>query len=202
MNTIKLNQKPIHPSKIVCIGRNYVDHIKELNNETPSEPVIFTKPNSSLSDELKFNETHAIHYEGEISFVLQSGQLSAVGFGLDLTKREIQSRLKAKGLPWERAKAFDGSAVFSEFVDFDKIESLRMELWINGELKQSGGYDLMLYKPMDIIKEVSTFMTLQDGDIIMTGTPKGVGAINYGDEFIGKIFAKDTLLVESMWVVK
>ncbi len=158
MNSIKHNKKQIAPSKVVCIGRNYVDHINELNNETPNEPVIFMKPNSAISDEIIFNENDVIHYEGEISFLVQSGKLAAVGFGLDLTKREIQSQLKAKGLPWERAKAFDGSAVFSEFVDFEKVEDLRLELFMNGNLIQSSGYDLMLFKPDNILQEISTFL--------------------------------------------
>jgi 2-keto-4-pentenoate hydratase/2-oxohepta-3-ene-1,7-dioic acid hydratase in catechol pathway len=202
MNQITIINKQLNPSKIICIGRNYVDHIKELNNDIPTEPVIFLKPNSSVSDELNFNTQDAIHYEGEICFVIQAGKLSAVGFGLDLTKRETQTQLKAKGLPWERAKAFDGSAVFSAFVKFENIEDLRLELYINDRLIQSGGYGLMLYKPDDVYKEISSFMTLEEGDVIMTGTPKGVGEINMGDVFFGKIFSKDTLLVEHSWTVK
>jgi 2-keto-4-pentenoate hydratase/2-oxohepta-3-ene-1,7-dioic acid hydratase in catechol pathway len=202
MKSINLNNKQLTPSKVICIGRNYVDHVKELNNEMPTEPVIFMKPNSSLSDELRFNSKDAIHYEGEICFVVQAGKLSAVGFGLDLTKREIQNNLKSKGLPWERAKAFDGSAVFSEFVNFESINDLKLELFINDKLIQAGGYDLMLYKPDDVYKEINSFMTLKDGDVIMTGTPKGVGKINMGDVFLGKIFSKDKLLVEHKWIVK
>ncbi len=202
MKSIKHNKKQIAPSKVVCIGRNYVDHIKELNNETPTELVIFIKPNSAITDNITLNKNDALHYEGEISFVVQSGKLAAVGFGLDLTKREIQSRLKAKGLPWERAKAFDGAAVFSKFVGFDNVEDLRLELFINDKLVQSGGFDLMLYKPEVILKEISTFITLEDNDIIMTGTPKGVGVIKRGDVFMGKVYENDTLLVESSWFVK
>ena len=203
MKSITLNNTELKPSKLVCIGRNYVDHIKELNNETPTEPVIFMKPNSAITDEITFNETDAVHYEGEISFIVQSGKLAAVGFGLDLTKREVQSRLKSKGLPWERAKAFDGAAVFSEFVDIDfDIQDLRMELWINNKLQQSGGYDLMLLRPDKILTEIQSFMTLEDNDIIMTGTPKGVGKVNLGNEFIGKIYAKNKLLIEKTWVVE
>jgi 2-keto-4-pentenoate hydratase/2-oxohepta-3-ene-1,7-dioic acid hydratase in catechol pathway len=202
MNSITKNNKQLIPSKIICIGRNYVDHIKELNNETPTEPVIFMKPNSSVSDELRFNSKDAIHYEGEMCFMIQTGKLVAVGFGLDLTKREIQNKLKSKGLPWERAKAFDGSAVFSAFVEFECINDLRLELFINNKLIQSGGYDLMLYKPDEVYKEISSFMTLEDGDVIMTGTPKGVGKFNIGDVFLGKIFSKDKLLVEHTWTVK
>jgi 2-keto-4-pentenoate hydratase/2-oxohepta-3-ene-1,7-dioic acid hydratase in catechol pathway len=202
MNFIKINNKKITPSKIVCIGRNYVDHIKELNSETPTEPVIFMKPNSAISSEIYFNEIDEVHYEGEICFSIKSGQVDAAGFGLDLTKREIQSRLKAKSLPWERAKAFDGSAVFSDFVSFDgNIEDLYLELYINDELIQKGGVELMLYKPNRIVREISSFCTLEDGDVIMTGTPKGVGKIIKGAKFYCKVYNKDQLLIEQTWIV-
>lgn len=203
MNSIKLNGKDIYPSKIVCIGRNYVEHIEELKNEIPTEPVIFIKPNSAIANDLRTQGKDDTHYEGEITFLIQSGKLHAVGFGLDLTKREIQSQLKTKGLPWERAKAFDGSAVFSDFVRFDgKIEDLRMELYINEKLIQQAGYDLMLNKPQDLLTEIKTFLSLEDGDLIMTGTPKGVGKINSSDVFSGKIYDGNQLLVESTWVAK
>lgn len=203
MKSITLNNQYIYPSKIICIGRNYVEHIEELKNEIPTDPVIFIKPNSAISNDLSTHEKDEIHYEGEITFLVQSGQLHAVGFGLDLTKREIQSQLKTKGLPWERAKAFDQSAVFSEFVIFNgKIEDLRMELSINGKLIQQASYDLMLNKPLCLLDEIKTFLTFEDGDLIMTGTPKGVGRVNAGDLFSGKIFEKDKLLVESSWVAK
>lgn len=203
MNSIKFNGQRIYPSKIICIGRNYVEHIEELKNEMPTEPVIFIKPNSAISNDLYTHEQDEIHYEGEITFLIQSGELHAVGFGFDLTKREIQSRLKTKSLPWERAKAFDKSAVFSEFVCFDgKVQDLRMELYINGNLIQKAGYDLMLNKPHDLLDEIKTFLSLEDGDVIMTGTPKGVGKVNSGDRFSGKIFERDKLLVESTWIAK
>ena len=203
MNSIELDGKDICPSKIVCIGRNYVEHIKELNNEIPSEPVIFIKPNSSISNEIHSGKTDPIHYEGEISFLVRSDGLKAVGFGLDLTKREVQTKLKTKGLPWERAKAFDGSAVFSKFVSFDgNIGDLKMELYINGDLIQKGGCNLMLNKPNDLLKEVKTFLSFEDGDLIMTGTPKGVGVLKPGDRFEGKIFENEKLIVEDNWVVK
>jgi 2-keto-4-pentenoate hydratase/2-oxohepta-3-ene-1,7-dioic acid hydratase in catechol pathway len=203
MKAIKLDGREVYPSKIVCIGRNYVDHIEELDNEVPTEPVIFIKPNSSISSDIYFNENDAIHFEGEISFLVQSGKLFGVGFGLDLTKREVQSKLKANGLPWERAKSFDNSAVFSEFVGFDgRILDLRMELYINGSLVQNAGCDLMLNKPNRILSEISSFLSLEDGDLMMTGTPKGVGTIQVGDTFLGKIFENDKLIVEGYWVVK
>jgi len=203
MNSIKFDGNDIQPSKIVCIGRNYVDHIKELNNQIPATPVIFIKPNSAISSEVYFNESDAIHYEGEITFLIRSGKLFAVGFGLDLTKREIQSELKSKGLPWERAKSFDKSAVFSEFVSYKgSVSDLRMELIINGVLIQNAGYELMLNKPQSILNEIYSFLSLEDNDLVMTGTPKGVGVIQIGDRFVGKIFDKDRLIVEKSWTVK
>ena len=133
MNTITVESQSFTPSKIVCIGRNYLEHIQGLGNETPDSMVIFVKPNSSMSTQLRATMEEPLHYEGEISFMVNSGAVYAVGFGLDLTRRELQSRLKNKGLPWERAKAFDGAACFSEFVKIDNtdIESLSVVLEIN-----------------------------------------------------------------------
>ena len=203
MKTIRCDDKEITPSKIICIGRNYVEHIQELDNAIPDEPVIFLKPNSAISNKIVTSESDAIHYEAEISFLIRDNQISAVGFGLDLTKREVQSNLKGKGLPWERAKAFDNSAVLSDFKSFDgDIHALRIELFINDELIQYGGTPLMLYKPSQILEDVSQFMSIEDNDIIMTGTPKGVGVVNKGDIFVGKIFENDDLIVEANWVAK
>ncbi len=201
MNTIKYNNENITPSKVVCIGRNYVEHIEELGNETPDTMVVFNKPNSAITDKLKYFSSDT-RFEGEICFLIKSGSICAVGFGLDLTKADIQSMLKAKGLPWERAKSFDGSAVFGEFIPFSgDITKLRLELFINGTLTQFANYDLMIYKPNEMIEEIKSFMTLEDGDIIMSGTPKGVGNYKVGDIFIGKIYCEDKLLVESSFVV-
>ncbi len=203
MNCVKLAEKEIYPSKIVCVGLNYSEHIKELFNEAPGEPVIFIKPNSAIYHDVVFDKKDIIHYEGEITFLIISGKIAGVGFGLDLTKREVQWQLKEKGLPWERSKAFDKSAVFSEFVDFrGEVNNLRLELYINDKLTQSGGYDLMLYKPEVLISEIKSFLTLEDGDLIMTGTPKGVGAIRVGDRLVGRVYAGDKLLVEGIWVVR
>ncbi len=202
MNTVMFEKKKINPSKIICVGRNYVEHIKELGNEIPKDMVLFAKPNSSISDELKevgFDN----HYEGEISFLIINQKIAGVGFGLDLTKRELQSYLKNKGLPWERAKSFDGAAVFSEFVPFkDDINELGLELYINDKLVQKGGVNLMIYKPKTILKEIKSFMSLQDGDIIMSGTPKGVGKYKKEDKFLGKILYKDKIIVQKKWIVK
>ncbi len=126
-----------------------------------------------------------------------------MGLGLDLTKREVQSNLKSKGLPWERAKAFDNSAVLSDFKTFaGSINDLRLELFINDELIQHGGCSLMLFKPDKIVNDVQSFMSFEDNDVIMSGTPKGVGVINQGDTFLGKIFEQDVLIVEASWVAK
>ena len=203
MNSITLDGEKLYPSKIVCIGQNYVDHIRELNNEIPDRQVIFLKPNSAISAGVEITGEEVVHHEGEICFVVIAGRLQGVGFGLDLTRREVQNSLRAKGLPWERSKAFDGSAVFSDFVSLDGgLEHLRLELWINDRLVQHGGYELMMNKPADILAEVGTFMSLEDGDVIMTGTPAGVGPINAGDRLVGKIFAGDTVLVEKTWTVR
>lgn len=203
MNSILINQSEIFPSKVVCIGRNYVDHIKELNNETPDSMVFFFKPNSSISRHLDFPKGNSsCHYEAEISFLIEENKISAVGFGLDLTLREVQSKLKEKGLPWERAKAFNGSAVFSEFKSFDgNLEDLSVELYINDELRQKGGVSLMINKPQEIIDELLSFSSFDDGDILMTGTPQGVGEFKIGDIFIGKIVYKNETLVEQRFEV-
>lgn len=203
MQQISLDGQWLTPSKIICIGRNYVEHINELGNEMPTEPVIFIKPNSAITDVMTFDPQEDIHYEAELTFVVQDGALSGVGIGLDLTKRAVQSQLKVKGLPWERAKSFDGSAVLSNFVSIpDRIEELSLELYINGELTQLATFDLMLHKPNDILAEVSVFMTCEEGDLIMTGTPKGVGSIQLGATFMARVLSKQQTILENTWKVK
>ncbi|MDD3344564.1 MAG: fumarylacetoacetate hydrolase family protein, partial [Sulfurospirillaceae bacterium] len=189
MNTVSVDGKKVTPSKVVCIGRNYVEHIQELHNEVPTSMVIFMKPNSAISNVLVAH-AHPLHYEGEISFLIKNGMISSVGFGLDLTNRILQNELKEKKLPWERAKAFDGAAVFGEFVNINPndIDRLSMELWINDQLIQEGNIGLMIYKPETMLAEISTFSTLIDNDIIMSGTTKGVGSFKKDDIFVGKIF--------------
>ncbi|MDA9556577.1 fumarylacetoacetate hydrolase family protein [Vibrio sp.] len=190
------------PSKIICIGRNYVEHIKELGNEIPDNMVIFLKPNSAISDTLLSKHQEAIHFESELCFQYSETGLSTVGFGFDLTKRGLQSKLKEKGLPWERSKAFTGSAVFSAFVPFNgNTHDIRFEVERNGSVIQKGDDNLMMYKPRDILIEIQSFMDLEEGDIIMTGTPKGVGQLNKGDEFIARVYQKETLLIEQGWIV-
>ena len=203
MNTVVVNNKNIAPSKIVCVGRNYVEHIKELNNEIPTSMVLFMKPNSAISDTLMTHDIE-LHYEGEISFIIENHKISAVGFGLDLTNRALQSELKKKGLPWERAKAFDGAGVFSEFVSVseDDINRLSLKLFINDKLVQIGGVELMIYAPTVVIDEIETFSTLEDGDIVMSGTPRGVGTFKKGDKFRGEIYLDDERIVYKDWVAK
>ena len=200
LNAVHWDGTDYFPSKLVCVGRNYIGHIQELGNDVPDEPVIFLKPNSALSDTIRADEGGGIHYEAEICFIVRDGQLGGVGFGLDLTKRNIQDQLKAKGLPWERAKAFDGAAVLSPFVTFNgDINQLRLALLINDQLVQQGGCELMLFKPGLLLTEIQRFLSLEDGDVIMSGTPQGAGPFHVGDRFVGRIFAQDTLLVEASW---
>jgi 2-keto-4-pentenoate hydratase/2-oxohepta-3-ene-1,7-dioic acid hydratase in catechol pathway len=201
MNTIKYNNQKIIPSKVVCIGRNYVEHIKELGNEMPKNMVIFNKPNSAVSNTLHYFKEDT-RYEGEICFLMKDNKIESLGFGLDLTHANEQNYFKEKGLPWERSKSFDGAAVFSSFVKLEgDISDVKMELYINDSLIQFSGYDLMIYKPDEIIRQINSFMTLEDGDIIMSGTPKGVGTYNIGDKFEGKVYMKDTLILTSSWLV-
>jgi 2-keto-4-pentenoate hydratase/2-oxohepta-3-ene-1,7-dioic acid hydratase in catechol pathway len=201
MRYILHENRKIYPSKVICIGRNYVEHIKELDNEIPENMVIFNKPNSAISSELSFIDDDT-RFEGEICFLMKDNKIDAVGFGLDLTKAKLQNYLKDKGLPWERAKGFNKSAVFSDFISFfGDISNLKMELFINSTLIQEANYDLMIYKPDDLVREISTFMDFEDGDIIMSGTPKGVGNYKVGDIFLGKIYDGDKLLLEYSWSV-
>jgi len=201
MKTVIVDKKQVTPSKIICIGRNYVDHIAELGNEVPDEMVVFLKPNSAISSQLQSFHQEVLHYEAELCFLYQQGQFSAVAIGLDLTKRTLQAQLKSKGLPWERAKAFNGAAVFSDFVPINEIDNdLSLVLSIDGNLTQAGGVELMMVKPDDILTQLQEFMDLEDGDIVMTGTPKGVGKIVTGSQFIGKVICQDKTLVSATWL--
>lgn len=201
MQTVTVSGATVTPSKIVCIGRNYVAHIRELGNDMPDEMVVFNKPNSAIGTVLhSMAGGEALHFEGEIVLLVRGGEFAAVGFGLDLTRRELQGKLKKKGLPWERAKAFDGAAVFSQFVPLPPdIGSLALRLEINGQPRQAGGVDLMIYPPATILGELRKFTTLEDGDLVMTGTPEGVGAVHRGDRFEGSILAGDKVLVSAAW---
>lgn len=200
MKTVFVGQTPVTPSKIICVGRNYVAHIEELGNEVPEQMVVFGKPNSAIADKLHASlGGEVLHYEGEIALMVKSGAPVAAGFGLDLTKRELQTSLKQKGLPWERAKAFDGAAVFSTFVPIEDTSTLGLELLINGERRQAGGVELMMYPPTTILAQLAEFTTLEDGDIVMTGTPAGVGEVVRGDRFTGRLLQAGQTLIEHNW---
>ncbi|USD67126.1 fumarylacetoacetate hydrolase family protein [Vibrio sp. SCSIO 43136] len=205
MQTVSVEGHEYTPSKIVCVGRNYVEHIQELGNAMPDSMVLFHKPNSAITSELfAYHQQEQLHYEAELCFAIKDSQLSAVAIGLDLTKRALQSQLKQKQLPWERAKAFDGSAIFSRFISLEGLDiaSLEIELYINCVRVQKGDTSQMLYPPCAILQEVCSYTSLQDGDILMTGTPKGVGTVERDDLFLARIRHAGEILLEVEWVAK
>ncbi len=192
--------------KIICIGRNYIDHAKELNNPVPEIPVWFMKPQTSLltkdKDFYHPEFSQEIHFETELVFrISKVGKYieekfahtyyDAVGIGFDFTARDLQSEFKAKGLPWEPAKSFDSSAPISEFIpisEFENTNAIKFSMKKNGELTQEGNNSDTIFSIDKIIAYVSQFLTLKIGDLIYTGTPKGVGPIEIGDTleaFIG-----------------
>ena len=189
--------------KIICIGRNYTNHIAELKNERPTEPVVFMKPDSAVL--LKQHPfvlpefSNDVHHEIELIVKINKvgkyiepkfahKYYDEISVGIDFTARDLQDQLKAKGLPWEKAKAFDGSAVIGEFVpkdQFASLENVNFELLKNGEIAQKGNSSLMLWKIDELVAYVSQFFTLKIGDIIFTGTPEGVAAVNPNDVLEG-----------------
>ncbi len=189
--------------KIICIGRNYAKHIEELQNERPEEPVIFLKPDTAiLAKKFPFvipEFSSDIHHEIEIIVKINRvgkyidskfahKYYDEIGVGIDFTARDLQQKLKDKGLPWEKAKAFDGSAVIGDFLSkkiFSSQENLKFELTNNGATVQKGDTANMLWKIDEIIAYVSQFFTLKIGDIIFTGTPEGVAAVKPGDVLEG-----------------
>jgi 2-keto-4-pentenoate hydratase/2-oxohepta-3-ene-1,7-dioic acid hydratase in catechol pathway len=204
MHTVRLEDKHIEPTKVLCIGRNYLDHIHELNNAIPDEMVVFNKPASSISSTLSSFHQEPLHYEAEICFLIENGQYTAIGIGLDLTKRGLQSQLKSKGLPWERAKAFDGSAVFSRFIPLQgvNLERVEIELFINCVRVQKGSVGQMIYSPEAILNELKSYTTLCNGDVVMTGTPKGVGEVHAGDTFLARLKSGEKTLLEIEWIAQ
>ncbi|MCC4236479.1 fumarylacetoacetate hydrolase family protein [Vibrio anguillarum] len=204
MYSVRLDKQKITPSKVLCVGRNYIEHIQELNNTIPEQMVVFNKPNTSITTTLSSFHQETLHYEAEICFLIKKGQYSAVGLGLDLTKRVLQSQLKAKGLPWERAKAFDGSAVLSRFVPLHDIDinKLQLELFINCVRVQCGGVNQMIYSPAIILEELKSYTSLRDGDVVMTGTPQGVGEVHCGDLFLGRLKCGEQTLIEIEWLAQ
>lgn len=200
MQSVRFNGQAVHPRKVICVGKNYAAHIEEMASVPAEDMVVFMKPGISIGSELIAVMGEPLHYEGEICLLMQGGRVAGVGFGLDLTKRETQSTLKAAGLPWERSKAFTGSALFSEFVQApEDLSQLGLELRINDALRQKGDVSLMLYPLAVILEELRQFLTLEDGDIIMTGTPAGVGPVQSGECFDGRVLAGEQVLAQAVW---
>ena len=191
--------------KLICIGRNYAAHIDELKNERPDEPVVFIKPDSSvLPKEQDFyipEFSNDVHYEVEVLVKIKKvGKHIAkqfahkyydeVGLGIDFTARDLQSKLKSKGLPWEKAKGFDGAAIIGKWMPksmYESVDNLNFSLEKNGEVVQEGNTSLMLWKIDELISHVSTYFMLKKGDILFTGTPAGVGKVNPNDYLSGKL---------------
>lgn len=215
MNQIKIKKTSqiYHVGKVICIGRNYVDHITELGNEVPDSAVLFIKPASSILRDGGYIRIPAIsndcHHELELAVLIgkQGSQvdekqalemIAGYGIGIDLTLRDIQGVQKKKGLPWEIAKGFDTSCPLSDFVAADQIcdpHNLMMTLSVNGEMRQNSSSSLMIRKIPQIIAEASQFFTLMPGDVVLTGTPQGVGQIVSGDKIIASIEQVGTLNV-------
>ncbi|KPZ54299.1 MULTISPECIES: fumarylacetoacetate hydrolase family protein [Pseudoalteromonas] len=204
MQSIKLESELLTPSKIVCVGRNYTAHIAELNNELPDQMVLFNKPNSAITDTLfTTHNNDTLHFETELCFIIKNNELAGVGLGLDLTKRTVQSKLKNKGLPWERAKAFDGSVLLTPFVSIaDAEQAFTFELKINDKVIQQGDTQFMIHKPKDILSEINEFMHLENGDVIMTGTPAGVGEVPANSVFTVSLYANSACLLSQRWQVQ
>ncbi len=200
--------------KVIAIGRNYVEHIEELKNERPSEPVVFLKPDTALlKDNAPFyypDFSNDVHHEVEILLkISKEGKYieekfahkyyDEIGVGIDFTARDLQQKCKEKGLPWEIAKAFNGSAPVSGFVPkagFANLKDTNFSLQIDGETRQQGNTSLMLFSFDYIIAYVSRFFTLKKGDIIFTGTPKGVGPVRVGDKLTAFIETEKMLEFE------
>lgn len=187
--------------KIICIGRNYAEHAKELKNEVPTEPVFFMKPDTSLLKEEDFylpDFTNDLHYEIELVIkISKAGKhieeqfankyYNEIGLGIDFTARDLQTKAKEKGLPWEKAKAFDNSAPIGKFINKEKLklQDIHFELKVNGESKQIGNSKDLIFSFDKVISYVSKFVTLKVGDLIYTGTPEGVGQVKIGDKLEG-----------------
>ena len=207
MKTIKIknSKKEITIGKIVCVGRNYAEHIQELGNQQHEKPVVFLKTTSSViysGDEIIYPSfSNDMHYETELVLLigekikdadLETAEraIAGYGIGLDMTLRDVQSDLKKKGHPWTIAKCFDTSTVLSEFVEKSSHQLTLNEtisLKINGEYKQKDQLNKMLHSPVEVVQYISSLMKLEPGDIIFTGTPKGVSKVNSGDKLVAEL---------------
>ena len=219
MMQLILDQKnyPQCLGKIVCVGRNYAAHAKELNNPIPSEPILFIKPASSaVAATPGFSIPRAqgsVHHELEIAILIGQAlknasedqvaeSIAGIGLGLDLTLRDLQAKLKEKGHPWELAKSFDGACPLTEFVAVDMLskddwQSLDLKLEKNGELQQQGRSADMLFSILPLIAHMSKHFSLQPGDVILTGTPAGVGPLAVGDSLLGELSLNNKILLTS-----
>ena len=202
---IKSSTQQFTVGKIVCVGRNYAEHAKELGNEVPEKPVVFLKPASALihSGEKIIYPTFSKDMHHEVELVLLIGKavknsdkneaenaIIGYGVGLDMTLRDVQSELKKKGHPWTTAKCFDTSAVVSDFVlksDHKLSLDEEISLSVNGQIRQKEKLNKMLFKPAEIVEYISSLMTLEEGDLVYTGTPAGVGKVEVGDRLLGEI---------------
>ena len=191
--------------KFICIGRNYVDHIEELNNPRPDEPIIFLKPDSALliKDQPFFIPEFSQDIPHEVEILVKINKIGKhidrkfahkyydeIGLGIDFTARDLQKKLKDQGLPWERAKSFDGAAVVGNWLpkeQFENIDDIGFSLTKNGDVVQQGNTSLMLWKIDEIIEFVSKYFTLKIGDVIFTGTPKGVSKVVANDTLEGYV---------------
>ena len=203
MGAVVFRGQSVRPGKVVCVGKNYPAHIEEMASVPAEDMVVFMKPATSIGTELLAALDEPLHHEGEICLLMQGGEVVGVGFGLDLTKRDTQTKLKAAGLPWERSKAFTGSALFSEFVTAPQdLTQLGVELVVDDALRQKGDVSLMLYPPGVILEELNQFLVLEDFDIVMTGTPAGVGAVQAGERFCGRVLHGEQELVSAEWLAQ
>ena len=195
--------------KIFCVGRNYVAHALELNNEVPTSPVIFMKPETAQTTKGEFyypDFSSNIQFEGELVVkICKNGKkiqkefahnyYNQISLGIDFTARDIQSDLKSKGLPWEIAKGFDNSAPTGMFLSKEEFHGSdeKYEIFLNGKLKQEGDTQLMIFNIDELISYISNYFTLKRGDLIFTGTPSGVGPVKIGDIITGKLCGKEVL---------
>jgi 5-carboxymethyl-2-hydroxymuconate isomerase len=202
---IKNSKEEYRIGKIVCVGRNYAEHAKELGNEIPEKPILFLKPSSAViySDEEVTHPAFSNELHHEVELVLLVGEdaknatkeeaekaIIGYGVGLDMTLRDIQNELRKNGYPWTLAKCFDTSAVISDFIlkqDYQLYFNEKIELKVNGEVKQSETLSSMIFKPAELVEYISSMMTLEKGDLIFTGTPSGVSKVNRGDKLEAKL---------------
>ena len=215
MHTITCGRRNFTPSKLICVGKNYPSHIEEMGGSTrPSEPVVFLKPNSAIAFEVDQvfipEEFGLIHHEVELCFVVErSGRdiplaeahsyIAGYGVGIDFTLRDLQAAAKRSGAPWSLAKGFDAAAPLGQFVEAGHVSDpcgLAIMLTVNGVSRQNASTSEMLFSPEEILSFVSEFMTVEEGDVFMCGTPSGVGEISHGDVLCAEVASLPPLKIE------